>query len=392
MDPSRSIPRETGGTSVALRKIRILWTQNPQKDLEFANCRFGGTCNSIESFLVQGFMQSSKPNAALFNGGGEQFYKVWPSDRLQAIAERCELDPTLINPTNFDRHLDRLSEVEVGFSTWGMPKFTTEQVARMPKLKAVFYAAGSVQAFARPLLAADVKVFSAWVANGIPVAEFTLSQILLSCKGYFRNIHEIHSNPQANIRKTAPSGPGIYNATVALIGFGVIARKLSELLRNFSVNVLVVDPFVDDNTLREYGVTRATLEEAFADALVVSNHLPNIPPTVGMLEGKHFRSMRDGASFINTGRGQQIREDEMIAVLRDRPDLTALLDVTFPEPSPPESPLYTLPNVRISSHIAGSINNEVVRMADFMLEEYDRWIAGRPTRYEVTLEMLEAMA
>ena len=83
-----------------------------------------------------------------------------------------------------------------------------------------------------------------------------------------------------------------------------------------------------------------------------------------MLNAALFRSMRPGATFINTGRGAQVNESDMAAVFGARPDLTALLDVTWPEPPEAGSPLYTLPNVHLSSHIAGSLGNEVVRMAD----------------------------
>jgi len=90
--------------------------------------------------------------------------------------------------------------------------------------------------------------------------------------------------------------------------------------------------------------------------------------------------------------GRRERVAEMIDVLTRRPDLTALLDVTHPEPPKPDSPLYSLPNVQISTHIAGSMNNELVRMADYCIEEFERWQAGEPMRYRVTLEMLETMA
>ena len=76
--------------------------------------------------------------------------------------------------------------------------------------------------------------------------------------------------------------------------------------------------------------------------------------------------MRSDATFINTGRGAQVIERDLIAVLADWPGLTAFLDVTWPEPPEKESPLYALPNVSLSSHIAGSINDEVVRMADYV--------------------------
>ena len=85
-------------------------------------------------------------------------------------------------------------------------------------------------------------------------------------------------------------------------------------------------------------------------------------------------------------------EGDLIGVLEKRADLTALLDVTFPEPPEEDSAFYTLPNVQLSSHIAGSMNDEVVRMADYAIEEFLRWEQGEALKYQVTLEMLETMA
>ena len=111
-----------------------------------------------------------------------------------------------------------------------------------------------------------------------------------------------------------------------------------------------------------------------------------------MLTPALFERMQPYATFINTGRGATIDEPGMLAVLARRPDLTALLDVTDPEPPPAGSPIYTLENVLLSPHIAGSIDREVLRQADYMFEEYDRLSSGLPLRYEVTLEMLKTMA
>lgn len=72
-------------------------------------------------------------------------------------------------------------------------------------------------------------------------------------------------------------------------------------------------------------------------------------------------------------------------------DLTALLDATDPEPLPAGSPLWTLPNAHISSYIAGAIRDEIERLTDTILEEFDAWRYGRPLRYAITLPMLETM-
>jgi phosphoglycerate dehydrogenase-like enzyme len=111
-----------------------------------------------------------------------------------------------------------------------------------------------------------------------------------------------------------------------------------------------------------------------------------------MVTGNLLRSMKGGSTFINTSRGALVREAEMIEVLSERPDLTAVLDVTDPEPPVAGSPLYILPNVVLTPHIAGSRGAEVRRMADWMLDECGAWLSGHPVRYEVTRENLSRMA
>jgi phosphoglycerate dehydrogenase-like enzyme len=72
--------------------------------------------------------------------------------------------------------------------------------------------------------------------------------------------------------------------------------------------------------------------------------------------------------------------------------LTALLDVTDPEPLDRGSELWTLPNIQISSHIAGSQGNELGRVANFAMDEFERWKRGEPLKYAVTLDGLQRMA
>ena len=111
-----------------------------------------------------------------------------------------------------------------------------------------------------------------------------------------------------------------------------------------------------------------------------------------MLTGKLFESMQKNATFINTGRGAQVKEDELVSVLQNRPDLTAILDVTHPEPIPVGSALYSLENCIFTPHIAGSNGNELERMSAFIVEEFERFEKGENCLYEVTLEMMKTMA
>ena len=173
----------------------------------------------------------------------------------------------------------------------------------------------------------------------------------------------------------------------------MIGRTLIKLLKPFDLKVIVWDPFLSDEEAKELGVEKLpSLSEAFQRGLVVTNHLANVPGTRGLLTAELFTSMRQGASFINTGRGATAVEEDLINVLRERADLTALLDVTYPEPPTPDSPFYALPNVHLTSHIAGSLGDEVVRMADYAIEEFQTWQQGQPLRYAVTREMLPTLA
>jgi phosphoglycerate dehydrogenase-like enzyme len=210
---------------------------------------------------------------------------------------------------------------------------------------------------------------------------------LLANKGYFRNVRDYLMAPNYD---SAFRGRGNYGVTVSILGAGQIGRRLIELLRPLHLHIVVFDPFLSSEAAASLGIEKIeSLEEAFVRGDIVSNHLADVPETAGILTGSLFGSMKKNATFINTGRGRTVKGDEMVQVLSVRPDLTALLDVTDPEPLPLHHPLRSLPNVHISGHIAGSIGNEVGRLADLVLEEFENWRTGRPLRHEVSIASLQ---
>lgn len=288
--------------------------------------------------------------------------------------------------------LSALRDVEVAFSTWGMPTLDEEQIkAYLPNLKAVFYGAGSVQYFARPFLACGVEVFSAWAANGVPVAEVTVAQIILANKGYYQRMQYEDGAWTNHGMQNAPLGN--YDTNVGIIGAGMIGKLVIEMLRPYRLNVLVFDPFLPAEKAAELGVTKVDeLPELFGTCHVISNHLANNAQTVGMIDKSCFDRMMPSAVFINTGRGAQVVEEDMIAALKECPERVALLDVTFPEPPKPDSEMYKMRNIILTPHLAGSIGNEVQRMGQYMYEESVRWMKGEETNWGVTEKMLETMA
>lgn len=288
------------------------------------------------------------------------------------------------------------ADADAIFSSWGMPALTADEIAaHLPRLRALFYAAGSVQGFARPFLERGVRVWSAWRENAVPVAEVAVAQILLANKGFFQACRRNRSRgARPSAQRHFSDFPGNFDCRVGLLGCGGIGRLVAEALRAHRVEVLVFDPFLPDGAAAALGVRKAPLDEIFATCQTVSNHLANNAQTRGLLGYALFSRMLPNATFLNTGRGAQVVEADLVRALAEAPDRTAVLDVTWPEPPEEGSPLYSLPNVFLTPHLAGSSGNEVRRMGEAMLEEFRAWRAdpAAPSRREVKTEMLETMA
>ena len=327
--------------------------------------------------------------------GDARVFRIYHGDCFAALQKEAELEPTLYTKDDVLKDPQAFSKVETIFTTWGMPAFTEEEIrTAFPSLKAVYYAAGSVRYFAAPFLSCSVRVHSAWAANAVPVAEYTTAQILLANKGFFKSCR-LCSKERAlrdEAKRYAEEKSGNFDASVGIIGAGMIGKMVIRALKSYDLKVLAYDKFLSKEELAALGAEKVTLDELFSRCDTISNHIANLPETVGMLRYEHFSRMKKNATFINTGRGAQVVEEDLLRALLEEPDRTAILDVTDPEPPFENSKLYNLPNVFLTPHIAGSSGNEVRRMGEFMLEEYRRGARNERFLYEVTPKMLETMA
>ena len=317
------------------------------------------------------------------------YLRVYQAETKTRIAKSFEIEDKLY--TKADVLKGGCLDVEYIFSTWGMTAFTVEEIKKyLPSLKAIFYAAGSVQHFAKEFLDCGVKVFSAWMANAMPVAEYAV-QIILANKGFYQSTVRARAD-YFDAKEFFRKFKGNYDANIGILGDGAIGSMVIERLLEYKLNVFVYSITMTEDRAKELGVTLCSLEEIFSRCDVISNHLANNPQTVGMINRKCLSSMPDYATFINTGRGAQVDETALIEALEQNPTRTAVLDVTYPEPPEEGSKLYTLPNVFLTPHIAGSAGNEVRRMAEYMAQESENLLSGNSTKYEVTKEMLRTMA
>ncbi len=339
-------------------------------------------------------MQSSKP-IALFLGTEENIQNAYSEKVRDKLKERLELLSRCYDASEVKQniHTGSFQQVEYIFSTWGMVQLTAEEVRQtFPALKAIFYAAGSVQYFARPFMENGVRIFSAWGANAVPVAEVAVSEIILANKGFFQTLHNGKTNQWTEHESGKPY-PGNYNTNIGLLGAGMVGRMVIQMLKNYKLNVFVFDPFLPREKAEELKVTKLErIEEVFECCQVISNHLANNAQTENIINRSCFDRMGENAVFLNTGRGKQVNENDLIAALTEKPNRAAVLDVTCPEPPEAGSPLYSMNNVFLSPHLAGSIGNEIHRMGDYMLSEFLLFSQGQDTRYEIKEDMLAIIA
>jgi phosphoglycerate dehydrogenase-like enzyme len=320
----------------------------------------------------------------------EFFPEVLGPAELGRLQQIVQLDDP-INGAQLTAHPADYRHIDLVVGSWGMPQLTAELLMQLPKLKAVFYAAGTIKFIATDASwERGIRITNASLANARPAAEFAFAEIILSLKRTWERIFLMREKRQFVQRD--PLVPGGYGTTVGLLALGKIGRIVAEKLRTLDVNVIAYDPFVSPTDAAALGVRICSLPEVFAVADVVSCHLPSTQQTQHLLGRDHFGSMKRGSTFINTARGSVVREKELVAVLRDRPDIYAVLDVTEHEPPEANDPLFTLPNVVLTPHIAGSMGLECRRMGRMMVDEVERYLAGQPLLGEVLRDQLKTLA
>lgn len=327
---------------------------------------------------------------ALYVMNHESFELVYPSAIRSQIEKLVQIVSPPMSKDELMKDLSILHDIDIIISSWGAPTFDEKLLQAAPNLKAVFYGAGSIKNFVTDAFwERDILITSAYAANAVPVAEFTLAQIIFSLKkGWYWS----QQAKQGRRRDVTMEIPGLYKSTVGIISLGMIGRMVCEHLKRFDLNVIAYDPFATEETASELNVKLVSLEEIFEQSDVVSLHTPWLKETEGMITGKLFASMKKNATFINTSRGAIVREDEMIEVLKQRPDLYSVLDVTYPEPPLPDSPLYSLPNVILTPHIAGSVTNECARMGEYVIEEIKRFLDGKEPVWPISQKQSKTMA
>ncbi|MBT8162421.1 MULTISPECIES: hydroxyacid dehydrogenase [Arthrobacter] len=317
---------------------------------------------------------------------------VFPPSRLATISGELELiDPRPLTSFDGERAARVLAETEILITGWGCPPLTREVLERAPRLRFALHAAGSVKEhITEAVWERGIEVSTAADANAIPVAEYTVAMILLANKGVLRISRELH-HTQGPIGLAQYPGIGNYGKRVGIVGASRIGRRVAETLAGQDLEVVLCDPYVTDHQAARLGVRLVDLDELVATSDVVSLHAPDLPETRHLIDARLLELFKPGATFINTARGGLVDQDALVRRLQ-RGDLFAVLDVTTPWVLDPGHPLYSMQNVFLTPHMAGSQGTELERLAAAAIEEARRAARGEPLRHPVAAAALNRLA
>ncbi len=312
---------------------------------------------------------------------------------LERLQRLCDVpDPEPLTTFEEPRAATLLPRAEILLTSWGCPHVGRRALERAPRLRAIVHAAGTVKDFITDACwERGLLVTSAAAANAVPVAEYTVAAILFANKRIFR-LQRRYADVRA-FRWWAKefADLGNFGKTVGLVGASRVGRRVMALLRPFDLAVQVYDPYLTTDEAASLGVRRVDLDDLLRTSDVVSLHAPAVPATRQQIDRRRLALLRDGATLINTARGWLVDGEALADELRSG-RIDAVIDTTEPEVLPADSPLYDLPNVFLTPHIAGAMGAETQRMAALALDEIERFVAGQPFIHGVRREDLDHLA
>ena len=295
---------------------------------------------------------------------------------------------------------EKLAECDAIITGWGAKPFGRAVLDAAPNLKLIAHTAGSVKGLFSDeivreiLIPREIAVYSGNEPMGLNVAEATIGLMILAARRWPMMAQEFKArsqNGQAKTEVVARDGQFLTGATVGLVSASKVARQVIPLLQMFDCQILVYDPFLTSEATRELEVQSVELPELFQKSDIVSLHAPDLPATRGLVTGELLAQMRDGATFINTSRGTVVDQDALLKECQSG-RIYAALDVTNPEPLPPDSPFWELDNVFLLPHVAGQGRFGYAKIGEGALQALRNRFAEQPFEGAVPLERWETLA
>lgn len=291
----------------------------------------------------------------------------------------------------------KIADYDVLLGGWGTPPLTSKVFNKAPKLKLYCHLAGSVKGILSPevvdecLVPRGIVTFSANEAIAYNVAESTIGLMLMLSHRWLPFVNDFRATGRWRHGDIPWNGQFLQGATVGIIGASKVGRHVMKLLTGWDLKLLCYDPYLDAREARKLGVRKVSLEDLFRTADFVTLHTPSVPETDRMVNERLLKLMKDGATFINTARGNAVDHEALLAEARTGRILVGL-DVTDPEPLPPDSPFRELQNVYITPHVSGAGYYGYFKIGEMGLRAIKDCLSGKRVKGAVPYERYAQLA
>ncbi|MEG1365774.1 MAG: hydroxyacid dehydrogenase [Oscillospiraceae bacterium] len=320
---------------------------------------------------------------------GEVFDTFWNEELLAQLSGIGEVHLNQTDAQYTQAGLcQAIKNIDICVTGWGCPVFTATVLAHANKLRFIAHTGGSV----RPLVTDEAYNMGIRVASGNAVfAESVAEGTVAYALAALRKI-PLYSKGMANGEwKGGGENRGLLGRSVGIVGYGMIARHVVEMLSPFRCHVKVCSRHILEEELARQSMESASMEEIFKSCDIVSLHSSMTAENYHIITESLMNTMKNGALLINTSRGAIIDEAALCRVLAKRQDITAVLDVYEEEPLPPQHVLRTLPNALLMPHMAGPTIDRRFAVTQSILQDIRHYLQGEKLNCEISYEYAQKM-
>lgn len=313
-----------------------------------------------------------------------------PDGWLGMLKDRCQLvigpeDANLIS-NNLETNLHKAE----GLFTLLTITVDQELLSKAPNLKVISNMAVGV----------DNIDLAACTSRGIPVgntpgvltdgtADLTMAILLSAARRLFEANLDAREGRWKTWSPTGWLGKDLREATLGIVGMGKIGSAVAERAKGFGMKIIFSDPNPRQEIATRLGAQQVPFEDVLQLSDFISLHIPLTEDTRNLIDEMALQSMKPSAILVNTARGQIIDPNALLQALTNGWIAGAALDVTDPEPLPPDHPLYELPNCLIMPHIGSATWNTRRAMAERASENLLAGLEGRRLPYCVNPEVYQ---
>lgn len=295
------------------------------------------------------------------------------ADLIRRVDERVKLSV----PANQEQLAEVLPDAEVIFGRW----LTADELQQAPNLRWIqLPSAGANSALEAGAAKSDIILTTSVGIHAIQISEYVLGMMLM----FARRMHEYLESQRNNCwnRTRFSQIDELHGKTLGIVGLGAIGRGIARKAKAFDMTVLATKRTIDKTVLPD--IDELLPADKLDDLLKRSDYVvlavPLTSETTNLIGPHQLELMKPSAILINVARGPVVDEPALIDALREKKIAGAGLDTFTVEPLPKESPLWNMPNVIITPHMAGTSPQYWLRATELFCDNLRRYIDGKPLR------------